>query len=212
MPAQDVRGRRRTASSATNGVQDQFDMNEYNEQFVAQAMPAYTEMTRLGQGWSTMSVTAYAALVTRPTTTAAVQIYNGYPSGSNICLIIDRIFCEWRIATAVASSAIMYASVGPQTAIVNALTTRGNSGSAYGGSVAATVDDTVTDNGWFPWGNSITGALAAATPNGGHDSRVEGRIIVRPGHALCLHVVASVTGDTFVQGASWYERALTLVG
>lgn len=210
MPSQDVRGRRRTASSATNGAQDQFEMNEYNEQFSAQGMPPYTEMTRLNQGWATMSTTAFAAVVVRPTTTAAVQIHNGYAAGGP-SLIIDRIFAEWRIATAVASNAIMYAMVGVQTAPTSALTIRGNSGNAYGGSVVAAVNQSVTDLGWFVWGGPMSAALAAATPNGGQDSRVEGRLIVRPGHSLCLHVVASVTGDTFVQGAGWYERILTLV-
>ncbi len=179
--------------------------NVFGEALVAQGMPPYSEMTRQGLLWSTMSVTALAALVTRPTTTAGFEIRNNYPGGGP-CLVIDRIFCEWRLATAVASSAVMYAMVGPQAAITaGAFPIFGGSGKAYGGSVTCAISQVVTDLGWFPWGNSITAALAAATPNGGQDSRVEGRIIVQPGHALSLHVVASVTGDTFIQGASWYE-------
>ncbi len=179
--------------------------NVFGEALVSWGLPPYAEMTRLGQGWSTMSVTALAALTTRPTTTAGVEIYNANPVGG-ATLVIDRIFCEWRLATAVASSAVMYAMVGPQTApTAGAFTVRGNSGKGYPGAVTTSISQTVVDNGWFPWGNSITAALAAATPNGGQDSRAEGRLLVPPGHALCLHVVASVTGDTFVQGASWYE-------
>lgn len=179
--------------------------NDFGEALVAQGLPAYTEMTRLGQGWSTMSTTAYAALVARPTTTAAVEIFNANQAGGP-CLVIDRIFAEWRIATAVASNAIMYAQVGPQTApTAGAFTIRGSSGKAYGGAVTTSINQTVVDTGWFVWGDKMSAALAAATPNGGTSVNVEGRLIVPPGHALCLHVVASVTGDTFVQGASWYE-------
>ncbi len=179
--------------------------NELTEQLVAQGLPPYTEMSRLGAGWSTMSVTALAALVTRPTTTAGFEIFNANPVGGAV-LVVDRIFAEWRIATAVASNAIQYAMVGPQTAPTNgAFVIRGNSGKAYGGNVTTAISQSVTDNGWFVWGRPMSAALAAATPNGGDDTRVEGRLLVPPGHALCLHVVASVTGDTFIQGASWYE-------
>lgn len=176
-------------------------------QIYAPGEMGYTELTRQGGGWSSMSTTAFAALVARPTTTAGVELFNGNAIGSGICMVVDRLFAEWRLATAVASNAIMYAMVGPQTApTAGAFTIRGNSGKAYNGFVTTSVNQTVTDNGWFVWGGPMSAALAAATPNGGIDSRVEGRLIVPPGHALCLHVVASVTGDTFVQGASWYEK------
>lgn len=197
--------RTRSNNSVVNNLPILEAGNSFGEQFFAQGLPQYTEMTRLGGGWSSMSTTAFAAVVSRPTTNAGVEIFNAYPAGGP-CLVVDRIFAEWRLATAVASNAVMYAQVGPQTApTAGAFTVRGNSGKAYGGSVTTSVNQTVVDTGWFVWGGPMSAALAAATPNGGIDSRVEGRLIVQPGHALCLHVVASVVGDTFVQGASWYE-------
>ncbi len=190
------------STNAANAVSRAEAGNIFGEALVAGGLPQYTEQTRLGQSWATMSTTALAALVTRPTTVAGVEIYN---AGANT-LVIDRIFCEWRLGTAVASSAVMYAMVGPQTAPTpGVFAIRGNSGKGYSGAVTVAISQNVTDLGWFPWGNSITAALAAATPNGGQDSRVEGRLLVPPGHALCLHVVASVVGDTFIQGASWFE-------
>ncbi len=184
--------------------------NAYGEQLITGGLPPYTEWTRKGTLWSGMSSSALAALVTRPTTTAGVEIRNNYSSGGP-SLVIDRIFCEWRLATAVASSAVMYAMVGPQATITAAaLPIFGGSGKPYNGQVTMAVSQVVVDFGWFVWGNSITAALAAATPNGGQDSRVEGRLVVPPGSALSLHVVASVTGDTFVQGASWFEAQLEI--
>ncbi len=184
--------------------------NAYGEQLITGGLPPYTEWTRKGTLWSTMSTTALAALVTRPTTTAGFEIRNNYSSGGP-SLVVDRIFCEWRLATAVASSAVMYAMVGPQATITaGAFSIFGGSGKPYNGQVTAAISQVVVDFGWFVWGNSITAALAAATPNGGQDSRVEGRLVVPPGSALSLHVVASVTGDTFVQGASWFEAQLEI--
>lgn len=203
----DVRNKRRGGASA--GSQSLVVSNEYDEQIVAGGLPPYAELTRLGTLWSLQATSALAALVVRPTTTAGIEIYNAYPAGGP-SMIIDRIFAEWRLSTAVAQAAIQFAMVYAKTSpTAGALVTRGNSGKAYGGAVISAVSTTVVDNGWFPWGPALTG-LGAATPLGGLDSRVEGRLIVPPGSSLCLHVVASVTGDTFIQGASWFERVITL--
>ena len=204
----DVRGNRR--GGASDAVQKLIRSNEHDELFLANGLPPYTEWSRRGVGWSTMSTSALAALVVRPTTTAGFEIRNNYAAGGP-SLVVDRIFAEWRIATAVASGAIMYAMVGAQAAITDgSFVIRGNSGNAYGGKVTAAISQAVTDLGWFPVGPGMGTGLAAATPNGGAEAKMEGRLIVAPGHALCLHVVASVTGDTFIQGASWYEVQLTL--
>mgnify|MGYP001582727557 CR=1 FL=1 len=85
---------------------------------------------------------------------------------------------------------------------------RGPTGEAYGGPVIAAASTTVVDSGWFPWGQAVTG-LGAATPFGAAVAEIDGRLIVPPQCSLCLHVVSSVTGDTFTQGASWYEEQIT---
>lgn len=191
----------------TTGVDAPTQSNERDELFVAWGLPPYTEMTRKGQSWSLQASAALAALIVRPTTVAGIEIYNANIA-TGPSLIIDRIFAEWRISTAVAQGAIQFAMVYPKAApTAGALVTRGNSGKAYGGAVISAVGTTVVDNGWFPWGPALTG-LGAATPLGGLESRVEGRLIVPPGSALLLHVVASVVGNTFIQGASWFEETI----
>jgi hypothetical protein len=58
---------------------------------VAHGLPPYTEMTRKGNGWATMSTSAVAGLVVRPSTVAALELWNGYHTGGP-SLIIDRLF------------------------------------------------------------------------------------------------------------------------
>ena len=182
--------------------------------FVAQGLPPYAEITRQGGGYSTMATSAVAALVVRPTTTAALEIFNNEPLGGQ-SLIIDRIFSHWLVSTAVPGSATIYAMVTrPKAAPTDAaLAINSLSGKAAATrTVLTAASTTVVDNGWFPWGSAFPPAQAAATvtPQGGITSNVEGRLIVPPTCSLCLHVVANVVGNTFTSGASWYKQQLTL--
>jgi hypothetical protein len=185
--------------------------NELNEQLVAQGLPPYTEMARKGKGWSVMSVTAVAGLVVRPTTVCALELWNGYNAGGPT-LIIDRLFWFNLVSTNVIEgfsgwAQVTAAKVTPASA---GLVMRGNSGKPYQGSAVNAIGTTVIDSGWFPWGNAISKGAGGVVPFGGIEARVEGRLVVPPGCSLCLHVVSSLVGDTFTQGASWFEEQLTL--
>ena len=185
-----------------------------NDFLVAQGLPAFTEMTRLGEGWATMATAAVAALVVRPTTVAALEIFNNESVGGQ-SLIVDRIFSHWLVSTAVPGSATLYAMVTrPKAAPADAaLAINSLSGKAADTrTVLTAASTTVVDNGWFPWDSAFPPAQAAATvtPQGGIMSKVEGRLIVPPTCSLCLHVVANVVGNTFTSGASWYKQQLTL--
>ena len=182
--------------------------------FVAQGLPPYAEITRQGGGYSTMATAAVAALVVRPTTAAALEIFNNEPLGGQ-SLIIDRIFSHWLVSTAVPGSATLYAMVTlPKAAPADAaLAINSLSGKSAATRIVLTAaSTTVVDNGWFPWDSAFPPAQAAATvtPQGGIMSKVEGRLIVPPTCSLCLHVVANVVGDTFTSGASWYQKLLVL--
>src|SRR3990167_621489 len=72
-------------------AQAQIPLNERGEQLVASGLPRGAELGRQGKGWATMSPSAVAGLVVRPTTTAAFEIFNAYPGGTK-SLIIDRLF------------------------------------------------------------------------------------------------------------------------
>ena len=203
MPNSDSRGQRRVS-----GVLANFELNEFDEQIVAQGLPPYAEMVRLGTGWSTMSTSAVAALVVRPSTTAAFEIYNANVS-TGPSLIIDRLFYFNLVSTNVVESFSGWAMVAAAPTD-GSFAVNGNSGNPYGGAVIAAASTTVVDEGWFPWTQHATKGAAGVTPQGVAVAEVGGRLIVPPGGSLCLHVVASLVGQTFTQGASWYERILTV--
>lgn len=185
--------------------------NELGEQIVAFGLPPYTEMVRKGQAWATMSTSAVAALVVRPSTTAAFEIFNGYPAGSK-SLIIDRLFYFNLVTTAANEGWSGWAAVTAAKAAVSSgsFVVRGASGKSYGGPVIAAAGTTVLDSGWFPWTNQQVSGGAGVTPYGCAIAEVAGRLIIPPQCSLCLHVVASLVGQTFTQGASWYEEQITV--
>jgi hypothetical protein len=184
--------------------------NQLGEQFATMGLPPYTESVRKGTAWQTMAVTAVAGLVVRPSTTAALEIWNGYqPAGAS--LVIDRVFAFNLVTTAANEGFSVWAQVTTVKAAPSsaALAIRGNSGKAYGGSVLTAINTTVTDSGWFPWTNGLVTSGAGVTPYGCAIANVEGRLIVPPGCSLCLHVVASLVGQTFTNGAGWFEETVT---
>ncbi len=196
-----------------NGQLTTFAANERQEQLVAQGLPQYAEMARRGNGWGTMSTSAVAGLVVRPSTTAAFEIFNGYPSGGK-SLIVDRLFWFNLVSAQVAQGFTGWACVTAAKAAVSSgsFVVRGHTGKAYGGPVIAAASTTIIDSGWFPWAVGSTKAIeATVTPNGGAVAYdVAGRLIVPPQCSLCLHVVAQTTASTFTQGAQWFEEQLAI--
>jgi hypothetical protein len=194
--------------------QGQFQANELNEQFVVQGLPIGTEMTRKGRAWGTMTVTAAAGIVVRPSTLAALELWNGSPTtNAGLSLIIDRLFFFNLVSTAVVEGFSGWAQVATTKAAPSSagLAIRGNSGKqGYTGLAVNAIGTTVLDNGWFPWGNAYNKAAGGVVPFGAISAEVNGRLIVPPGCSLCLHVVSSLVGETFTMGAMWYEELLSI--
>lgn len=191
-------------------AQAQFSANELGEQLVTQGLPPYTEAVRKGGAWGTMSTGAVAGLVVRPSTVAAFEIFNGYATGSK-SLIIDRMFWFNLVSTNVIEGFSGWACVtASKTAVTSgSFVVRGNSGKAYSGPVIAAASTTITDSGWFPWGTAISKGAGGVVPFGAICVEVAGRLIVPPQCSLCLHVVSSLVGQTFTQGAQWFEEQIT---
>ncbi len=190
-------------------AQGSIALNQLAEQLVAGGLPPYTESTRRGGGFQVIATSAVAGLVVRPSTVAALELWNGYSAKS---LIIDRLFSHNLVSTNVIESFTLWAAVtaakaAPSTA---SLAVRGNTGKAYSGSVINAVGTTVVDSGWFPYGGGFTKGAGGVVPHGAIDARIEGRLIVPPGCSLCIHVVSSLVGQTFCSGAAWYEEQITI--
>lgn len=196
------------------GIYLPVNVNEAGELLQAQGSSPYQELSRQGIGWSVMNVLAIAALVVRPTTVAAVEIWNGSPT---ISLVIEDLMALHLVSTAAANNAGLWAFITKPKATPSAganIAPWGDNGKAYNGATVVGLGTTVVDtptngNGWFPWGPSYSGP-ATATPGGSWRAPVQGKLIVPPLCSLGIHVVASLVGDTFQVGAHWYEKTLTL--
>lgn len=191
------------------------ELDEYNALLVSQSLPAYTDMTRLGKGFSVIQTTATAGLVVRPSTVAAITIFNNESVASKKCYVIDRIFSHCLVAGGEQGYGSLWACVHPAgmtapTADITAAATNlvGSYGKTYDGKAIVDVGATVVDNGWYPWG---TCALPpTALPGSVISVDVAGRIIVPPTAAISLQVVTSVNDETYCSGASWWEVVLNL--
>ena len=186
------------------------EVSRRGDLFVAQGQASGTEGTRKGERWGTMATGAVAGLVIRPTTVAALEIWNNQASKS---MVIDRIFSQMLVSTNVVESAILYAMVTlPKDAPTDAaLAINSLSGKpAATKQVKTAASTTVVDNGWFPYGEGFTKGAGGVVPHGGLVANVDGKIIVPPGCALCLHVLASLVGQTFTSGAIWTLEDLPL--
>ncbi len=161
---------------------------------VGQGNPGYMETRRRGEGWSVAAVTAFAALVDFPTTTARVEIYN---NGARLAVVSD-LHCFRLLGTAVGVGECIWAMISTAKAVptLTALNMFSMSGKAFVTPTATSeivtgVGTTVIANGWMPYG-APNAYLAAATPGSGWSVPIDGKLIIPPGCSLCLQVVASV--------------------
>lgn len=160
---------------------------------------------------SAIQTAATAALVVRPTTTAAITVWNGENHGGKT-LVIDRLFSHQLVSTtAEARSGLWYCNHLEMTKPTADITTlRGTGDGAHVNSTAIVdVGATVLDDGWFPCGDAAgsvepTGVL----PGSNLQWECNGRLIVPPQHGLSVQVISSVVGNTFTSGVSWWRVQL----
>ncbi len=191
-------------------------MTNRGEILIAQGLPDLAEITRLGQSWQVKTETAFAALTTEPTTTAALSIFNDeLDSGKSY--IIQRVAIWERVVDATQQNMLALfcnlqadssATVTP-TATAS-VTPRGHTGKTYGGSAICAAGATVVSDGWFPHGPSGPGSAAVA---GGAwrvtDVRLDGYYIVRPGGMFSVHVAKiAATASQCHAVIAWHEAQI----
>ena len=191
--------------------------NEAGAVLAAQEAAQFEDITRAGKAFHCISVTTTAAVIAIPTTAGMLSIWNSADDGGK-SIIIDAVF-----GYAVAGGAVLYQAgmiyvVGQTRVATNggAIVVRRNNGYGATSDSVAVCDDVPTLDavtgvavGWMPIGNSVTSAVISLGGLAIYE-RVDGRIIVPPGRALGLHVLASAVGTTWQVGAMWHEKVLTL--
>lgn len=209
------------AENSPEGNEDeQVTMNNRHDLAIAQSLPPYTEIVRLGHSWMSKTTTAFAALTTEPTTVAALTLFNGY-AGGGYSIIIDSIFYWQRVTDATQQDypALFHMlnatndaapSSGTQLASTTVKSLSGRA--AYDGKSVVRVGATVTDNGWSSVGNpsAFATAFAGALWRTG-DVEVAGRYIVPPGSAYSVHMVELAAAASQLQIGIRFHEAQLLV-
>lgn len=207
----------RVLGGANDREEKPISLNEKADQLVAQGLPTYVELSRLGGGYSAIATAAVEALVVRPGTAAAFTLWNGEAAGGK-SYVIDRLFTHNLVTTAAIEYFGIWACVhpagmtNPGVDIARSATNiTGNTGRTYGGQGVVGVAETVVDNGWYPWGSGNRNSVTATIPGGQADVEIGGRLIVPPSGGISLHVVSGIaTGNDFTSGLSWFEVQLDL--
>lgn len=192
-------------------------LNEQGEQLVALGASFGEEITRLGRSYKAGITAAVAAVVAIPTTAHMFAIYNNEPDGGR-SYIIDRIWAQNVVSTAVVAQAQLLALIGQvrEAAPTDAMPANGLLSLSGMGKKDTNVRAILTATAlpattglagyWIPAGMNATKPSAVGTPGYGMEAFINGRFFVAPGRYFALHVLANVVGETFVAGVEWHER------
>ncbi len=180
------------------------------EELVANRGPfAYARMAHEHE--SAQQTAATAGLVVRPSTVAAITVWNGANDGGK-SLVIDRIFTHNLVSTAVKTYyGLFYCMHLQSTKPTNDISTLRGTGDGREADVLSTTVDvaaTVLNDGWFPCGREGSISETGTTPQSIAEWECNGRLVVPPKHAISIQVVSSITGDTFTSGLSWWRTQL----
>lgn len=216
-----VRQMLQAISQLAPGDEESLALSEQGELLVANATAQYSEIVRPGRAFKAGTTTAVAAVVAIPTTAVGFAIYNNEPDGGR-SYIIDRVWAQNVVSTAVASQAQIMVLVGqvretaptnamPANALVN-LNGNGGVDTRVRAILTATALPATTglQGYWLPVGANGVKPGVAATPGYGMFAEVNGRIIVPPGRYFAIHVIANVVGETFQMGVEWHEKMINL--
>lgn len=197
-----------------NREDEQIHLNSRGDMLVSQSMPERTEIVRMGDSWQVMTSSAQAPLTAVPTTTGALNLWNGEQSNGK-SYVIDRVqVAEIVVDATQSNSTAVFACLvrPPVTAPTDAaLTIRSLSGrNAYSGRARTTVAAAVTNDGWFPIGTSAPMAAAAAGSAWKvTDIPINGLYIVPPGAQFCVAAAkAAATAGQCHFSIIWHEVQL----
>lgn len=205
------------------GDDEQISLNEQGEQIIAMGSSQYGEIVKMGRAFKAGTTTAVAAVVAIPTTAVGFAIYNNEADGDGRAYIIDRVWAQNAVSTAVACQAQIIVLVGQVREAAPTQAMPANSLIALNGmagqdtkvrailTATALPGTTGLQGYWLPVGANGVKSGVAGTPGYGMFAEINGRIICPPGRYFAMHVLANVVGETFQMGIEWHEKLITAV-
>jgi len=204
----------------SQGQETQSVYNSRGDQLVAQGLPPYAELVRMGNVYSmqTAIASAFDLVAAMPTTLATAILYNGEATGGKSYVIL-KAWVTSIVSTTALTPMSLLAQVLPNaggvaTAPTHSATTTllsSNSGKAsYSGLAKRAINVTTMISGYWQVLGAGTGAATASIATSVH-ADVGGCIIIPPGGALGLNVIAgTVATASGLIGCTWAEVQLTL--
>lgn len=196
-----------------NREDEQAHIGNRGELLIAQGMPELTEVVRLGDSWQVKTTTGLTALTALPTTTTGLGLWNGEPANGK-CYVIDSVAIDVRVLDATQADTLSVFVMMNKTPVAAptdaALAIASLIGKSYGGKARTITNAAVTNDGWFPCGNTpVVGSSAAGSVWKVHDIYLRGFYIIPPQGMFNIHA-AAVTGGaagTFFT-IRWHEVML----
>ena len=196
-------------------------LNNRGDFLIAQSLPPYADLVRLGNTWTmrTATASAFNLVAALPTTLATAILYNGEASGGK-SYVIHSAFVTTIVTTTALTSVSLLAQILPNngnsaTAPTHSATTTlltSNSGrQSYGGNARRAINVTTFFTDLWQVIGQGHGAATASIATGAF-GEVGGQIIIPPGGALGLNAIAgTVATAAGIIGCTWSEVQLDIV-
>lgn len=189
-------------------------INRRGAQYTQDDLPSLTALVNEGVCWQAGEATAVAAVLTMPTTTAQVTLYNNEPDAGKSYIVLSVFGIQvangaalnsWGIAHCVhaAKPTTLPTADIASTSFKNLKARAG----AYGGAAIVDLAATVVDDLWKPVG-PFAGTTVVSLSGTQIDVPLNGLVILPPGGEYSLVAVASATGITTRLGFRWAEVQL----
>lgn len=172
---------------------------------------AFADITRVwtakGYGWQAMATAAVASLIVRPTTVAIITFYNNTAKN----FVIETVFAHNLVSIANGQFGIWLCvhPIGMTAPTGNNITIRNSmSGLTSGTEGVFDTEETITDNGWFPWGESNY-SVTATVPGSLAQALINGRIVIPPRAGISASSVGQTAAVTVCMGLRYYSVPVT---
>ena len=206
---------------ATGCEETQVMLTGQAEELTANAAAIYQDASRIGRSfWVANAIgTPVSAVTAIPTTAHMLALYNNEPDGGR-SYVINYV---WVHNVAVTAVTIFHAGIiGLLGQVREAIPTNAapvvknaNSGGKLDTRARTIIGGTALPAGtglaanWMPLSTTFHNKVVTLPGHGAYVP-IDGRIIVPPGRYFAVHVLASITTNTYIAGIGWTEKNLVL--